>query len=63
MSQITVSTMEEPAWWSGASTVRVTWATYTWDGSISSVEYLPHGISFGTTFVSWSHLVSIEKLT
>ena len=65
---VTVSTIEYPAWWNGATTVKVTQqnTSLNYTVSRSTVEFLPQGVSFPVpnqdeTLIPWWNIDNIQK--
>lgn len=69
MAQVTIDTVAYPAWWSAATTIRVTVQLagsggFAFDIDRSDAEMLPQGLSWEPgTLYPWEHVISIEKLT
>jgi len=65
-------TFAYPAWWAGASTVRIYFhesdlgSVVVFEGSTEDVEFLPQGVAYAgtnTDVVPWSRVYQIRKLS
>jgi len=62
-------TFAYPAWWAGASTVRIylhesdLGSVVTFEGSTEDVEFLPQGVAYATDVVPWNRIYLIRKLS
>lgn len=61
-----IETFAYPAWWSGASTVEISYVGGGNSGSVNraDVEFLPQGVSWAAgLLIPWARVTDIQKLT
>jgi hypothetical protein len=62
-------TFAYPAWWAGASTVRIylhevdIGSPIVFEGSVADVEFLPQGVAYATELAPWNRVYQIRKLS